>query len=41
MAFQRGDDSDAAKVGAILLADGLDCLRALRALAHGLAGKRR
>ena len=37
MAFRRGEDSEAAMVGAMLLADGLDCLRHARALVRGLS----
>jgi hypothetical protein len=39
MAFQRGDDSQEAEVGALLIAGGLRDLRDLGALARGLAKK--
>jgi hypothetical protein len=41
--FGRDLKDDKAVVGALLLADGLDCLRHVRALARGIAegGKRR
>lgn len=37
MAFRRGDDSDEAFVGAMLVADGLASLRALRTFVTGVA----
>ena len=43
MAFHRGEDSDEAMVGALLLASGLDCLRTLKGFLVGLskgAGRR-
>lgn len=44
MAFRNGEDSIRAKVGALVLADGIDCLRAARAMVKAMAkkpGKRR
>jgi hypothetical protein len=39
MAFRRGDDTDSAMLGAMLIADGLHCLRTVRALAAGFGVK--
>jgi hypothetical protein len=42
MAFRDGELGDRARVGAILLADGIECLRELRAFvrAVGRAGRK-
>lgn len=36
MAFRRGDDSQEARAGAVLVADGLRCLRTLEAFVLAL-----
>lgn len=41
MAFQRGEESDEATVGALLIAGGLRDLRDLGAVARGLAKVKR
>lgn len=41
MAFRRGEDNQKALVGALMLADGLDCLQSIRTFLIGMSAAKK